>query len=187
MMVKFYWELAAHYVERDGAFVLDAEAMVDQLRAVPVVAIDGSLVAAAIKGSREWQVSIRDALILRAAQAVERKIAERGRDVLPHHDRGGQTPAERHVPHERLERLRAAGLGNLTGRIHSPIGLDLGGTNLRAASIDASGKLLGRISMYSNTMDGMIENQYPGGQDGNDRNEWGGRAKLRCARRCRWS
>ena len=28
---------------------------------------------------------------------------------------------------KRLERLRAAGLGDLTGRIHSPIGLDLGG------------------------------------------------------------
>ncbi|MCM2290167.1 MAG: XdhC family protein [Sulfuritalea sp.] len=28
---------------------------------------------------------------------------------------------------KRLERLRAAGLGELTGRIHSPIGLDLGG------------------------------------------------------------
>lgn len=40
-------------------------------------------------------------------------------------------------------------------------------------------KLLGRISMYSNTMDGMIDNQYPGGQNGNDRNEWGARTKLR--------
>lgn len=40
-------------------------------------------------------------------------------------------------------------------------------------------ELLGRISMYSNTSDAIIDNRYPGGQDGNDRNEWGGRAKLR--------
>ncbi len=40
-------------------------------------------------------------------------------------------------------------------------------------------ELLGRISMYSNTSDGMIDNRYPGGQDGNDRDEWGGRGKLR--------
>ena len=46
----------------------EAEAMVDQLRALPVVAIDSALVAAAIAGSREWQVSIWDALILRAAE-----------------------------------------------------------------------------------------------------------------------
>ncbi len=40
-------------------------------------------------------------------------------------------------------------------------------------------KLLGRVSMYSNTSDGIIDNQFPGGQDGNDRNEWGARTKLR--------
>ena len=39
--------------------------------------------------------------------------------------------------------------------------------------------LLGRISMYSNTMDPIIDNQYPGGDDFNDRDEWGGRGKLR--------
>jgi len=33
----------------------------------------------------------------------------------------------RRTHEKRLERLRAAGLGDLTGRIHSPIGLDLGG------------------------------------------------------------
>lgn len=33
----------------------------------------------------------------------------------------------RRTHEKRLERLRAAGLGELTGRIHSPIGLDLGG------------------------------------------------------------
>jgi predicted nucleic acid-binding protein len=48
----------------------DAQAMVAQLSALPVVAVDASLVAAAIAGSREWQVSIWDALILRAAEVA---------------------------------------------------------------------------------------------------------------------
>ncbi len=48
----------------------EAEAMVRQLSDLPVVAIDGSLVAAAIAGSRAWQISIWDALILRAAEAA---------------------------------------------------------------------------------------------------------------------
>jgi predicted nucleic acid-binding protein len=47
--------------------VEDAEAMVRQLSVLPVVAIDSSLIVAAIAGSREWQISIWDALILRAA------------------------------------------------------------------------------------------------------------------------
>jgi len=48
----------------------DAEAMVRQLLALPVVAIDASLVASAISGSREWQISIWDALIVRAAEVA---------------------------------------------------------------------------------------------------------------------
>jgi predicted nucleic acid-binding protein len=48
----------------------DAEAMVRQLSALPVVAIDASLVASAIVGSREWRISIWDALILRAAEVA---------------------------------------------------------------------------------------------------------------------
>jgi predicted nucleic acid-binding protein len=48
--------------------VEDAEAMVRELAVLPVVAIDGSLVASAITGSRAWQISIWDALILRAAE-----------------------------------------------------------------------------------------------------------------------
>ena len=48
----------------------DAEAMVRQLAVLPVVAIDSSLVVSAITGSREWQVSIWDALVLRAAEAA---------------------------------------------------------------------------------------------------------------------
>lgn len=50
--------------------VSDAEAMVRQLSLLPVVAIDASLVASAIAGSREWQISIWDALIVRAAEVA---------------------------------------------------------------------------------------------------------------------
>jgi predicted nucleic acid-binding protein len=48
----------------------DAEAMTRHLSALPVVAVDVSLVVAAISGSREWGVSIWDALILRAAESA---------------------------------------------------------------------------------------------------------------------
>jgi predicted nucleic acid-binding protein len=48
----------------------EAEAMVLQLSTLPVVAVDASLVAAAVAGSREWQVPIWDALILRAAEVA---------------------------------------------------------------------------------------------------------------------
>jgi predicted nucleic acid-binding protein len=48
----------------------DAEAMVRLLMALPVVAIDASLLASAVAGSREWQISIWDALIIRAAEAA---------------------------------------------------------------------------------------------------------------------
>ena len=50
--------------------VSDAESMVRQLSLLPVVAIDASLVASAIAGSREWQISIWDALIVRAAEVA---------------------------------------------------------------------------------------------------------------------
>jgi len=50
--------------------VENAEAMVRQLSALPVVAIDAPLVASAIAGSRQWQISIWDALILRAAEVA---------------------------------------------------------------------------------------------------------------------
>ena len=48
----------------------DAEAMVRQLSALPVVMIDASLVVSAIAASRQWQISIWDALILRAAEVA---------------------------------------------------------------------------------------------------------------------
>ena len=56
----------------------DAEASVRQLAVLPVVAIDSSLVVSAITGSREWQISIWDALILRAAEiaACRRVLSE---------------------------------------------------------------------------------------------------------------
>ncbi len=44
--------------------------MVGQLSLLPVVAIDGSLVASAIAGSRSWNISIWDALIIRAAETA---------------------------------------------------------------------------------------------------------------------
>jgi predicted nucleic acid-binding protein len=50
--------------------VEDAEAMVRQLSLLPVVAIDSSLVVSSIARSRAWQVSIWDALILRAAEVA---------------------------------------------------------------------------------------------------------------------
>jgi predicted nucleic acid-binding protein len=50
--------------------VEDADAMVRQLAVLPVVAIDASLVVSAVAGSREWQISIWDALIVRAAEVA---------------------------------------------------------------------------------------------------------------------
>jgi len=50
--------------------VEDADAMVRRLAVLPVVPLDSSLVIAAIAGSREWQISIWDALILRAAEVA---------------------------------------------------------------------------------------------------------------------
>ncbi len=55
-------------------------------------------------------------------------------------------------------------LVNLNGYVSGPIVED---------------NLLGRLSLYSNTSDPIIDNLYPGGDDFNDRNEWGGRGKLR--------
>lgn len=48
----------------------DAEAMVRQLAALPVVAIDSAVVVSAITASRTWQISIWDALIIRAAEVA---------------------------------------------------------------------------------------------------------------------
>ena len=47
-----------------------AEALVRQVVVLPVVTIDSSLVVSAITGSRQWQISIWDALILRAAETA---------------------------------------------------------------------------------------------------------------------
>lgn len=48
----------------------DAEAMVRQLSALPVVAIDAAIVVSAVAASRSWQISIWDALILRSAEVA---------------------------------------------------------------------------------------------------------------------
>jgi len=48
----------------------DAEAMVRELAVLPVVATDASLLLSAISASRAWQISIWDALILRAADVA---------------------------------------------------------------------------------------------------------------------
>ena len=45
----------------------DAMALVDRMRRLPVVQIDGELVATAIANARAWQISYWDALILTAA------------------------------------------------------------------------------------------------------------------------
>lgn len=48
----------------------DAAAMVERLRDLPVVPIDGDLVSRAMAGSREWDISFWDALIIRAAESA---------------------------------------------------------------------------------------------------------------------
>jgi predicted nucleic acid-binding protein len=45
-----------------------AQAMVDEMARLPVVPADAQLVVAAMAGSREWKVSLWDALIVRAAE-----------------------------------------------------------------------------------------------------------------------
>jgi len=50
--------------------VEDAEAMVRQLAVLPLVTIDASIVVSAIAGSREWQISVWDARIVRAAEVA---------------------------------------------------------------------------------------------------------------------
>jgi predicted nucleic acid-binding protein len=48
----------------------DAQAMVEGLARLPVVSTDVQLVTAAIAGSSEWDISLWDALIVRAAEAA---------------------------------------------------------------------------------------------------------------------
>ncbi len=56
----------------------DAARMVERMRRLPVIEIDAERVAAAIDGSRSWQLSYWDALIVVAAQAAgcERLLSE---------------------------------------------------------------------------------------------------------------
>jgi predicted nucleic acid-binding protein len=48
----------------------DTEALMDRMRQLPVVAIGGDLVSAAIAGARAWQLSYWDALIIAAAESA---------------------------------------------------------------------------------------------------------------------
>jgi predicted nucleic acid-binding protein len=45
-------------------------ALVEQLARLPVVPLDAQLVTTAIAGSREWRISLWDALIVRAAETA---------------------------------------------------------------------------------------------------------------------
>jgi predicted nucleic acid-binding protein len=47
-----------------------AQAMVSEMARLPVVPLDADLVAAAVTGSREWGISLWDALIVRAAEVA---------------------------------------------------------------------------------------------------------------------
>ena len=49
----------------------DAIALVDRMRRLPVVPIDGDLVSAAIANAAAWQLSYWDALIVAAAEASD--------------------------------------------------------------------------------------------------------------------
>ncbi|MBI2764105.1 MAG: PIN domain-containing protein [Chloroflexi bacterium] len=71
----------------------DAEAMVRQLAALSVVAIDAGLVVSAMAGSREWQISIWDALIIRAAE-----VAGCRRILSPNFQRWSGLTGPRHDP-----------------------------------------------------------------------------------------
>jgi iron complex outermembrane receptor protein len=83
----------------------------------------------------------------------------------------------------------SAGLLNITTRsptaeLSTGFGASYGSENMMNLNGYVSGpivedKLLGRLSMYKNSSDPIIENGYPGGDDFNDRDEWGGRGKLR--------
>lgn len=48
----------------------EAAAMVERLTDLPVVSVDADLVSRAIAGSRDWQISFWDALIVRAAEVA---------------------------------------------------------------------------------------------------------------------
>jgi predicted nucleic acid-binding protein len=55
-----------------------AQAMVDEMARLPVVPSDAELVISAMAGSREWRISVWDALIVRAAEVsgCDRMLSE---------------------------------------------------------------------------------------------------------------
>lgn len=100
---------------------------------------------------------------------------------------------------ERIEVLRgpqgtlfgknaSAGLLSITTKaptheVSGGLGLRYGSENLVNATGNLSGpivedRLLGRISAFSNSNDATLKNTHPDGEDMNDRNDWGLRAKL---------
>jgi predicted nucleic acid-binding protein len=52
----------------------DAAAMVSRLSDLPVVAVDAELVARAVAGCREWDISLWDALIVCAAETADCEV-----------------------------------------------------------------------------------------------------------------
>jgi iron complex outermembrane recepter protein len=63
------------------------------------------------------------------------------------------------------------------------MGASYGDLGLKKINAYVSGPIvedsvLGRLSYYSNEQDGIIENLYPGGEDHNNRDEWGVKGKL---------
>jgi len=62
---EFYVTITRKFARRVP--VAQAQAMVEQMSRLPVVAIDADVVAAGVAGSRTWQISYWDALVIAAA------------------------------------------------------------------------------------------------------------------------
>ncbi len=64
-----FFTVVTRKLERPVSVEVAAE-MVERLTDLPVVAVDSALVSSAIAGSREWRISLWDALIIRAAESA---------------------------------------------------------------------------------------------------------------------
>jgi predicted nucleic acid-binding protein len=89
----------------------DAARMVDRMRRLPIVEIDADRVAAAIDGSRSWQLSYWDSLIVVAAQAAGcgRLLTE---DLAAGTTYGGVRVENPFAPDTRVSEERAAYAGS---------------------------------------------------------------------------
>ena len=70
-----------------------------------------------------------------------------------------------------------------TRELRAGAGLSYGDENATQLNGYLSGPLvqdtlLARVAAYNNTRDGILSNEFPGGKDMNDRDEWGVRSKL---------